>query len=117
MRTEYDDPSTPFRNLIILKIFFEGVGPPKTSTGIENQSLFFYLDFLEYANGVRRSFYSVQKSHNFEDIFRRDRHDNLIQKLQPGLAHRPYLVDYGLVYWIEMNVEQPAAIDTAPGCR
>ena len=26
MRTVYDDPSTPFRNLIILKIFFEGVG-------------------------------------------------------------------------------------------
>jgi len=26
MRTVYDDRSTPFRNLIILKIFFKGVG-------------------------------------------------------------------------------------------
>jgi len=26
MRTVYDDPSTPFRNLIILKIFFRVVG-------------------------------------------------------------------------------------------
>ena len=57
-------------------------------------SLFFYLDFLRYANGVRRSFYSVQKSHNFEDIFQRG---SVHQKLQLGSKNT--LSFFTLIFW------------------